>query len=151
MDGWPRRRSYLRHLWSSVWVSRRPFLVYFGAKTTQRAVPTKTCEIGKGRRTSVSQSVRNETPSSESDNSSPGNWTVKSEAGRLAVKTMARWVSIFGSCVGFSQFSRWPYEQTSSSSSCRAASTDIPDPLTSLLPIVHRLRQVFRATSYILT
>ena len=37
------------------------------------------------------------------------------------------------------------------SSSCRAESTDIPDPLSSLLPIVHRLWQVFRATSRILT
>ena len=33
-----------------------------------------------------------------------------------------------------------------SSSSCRAASTDIPDPLSPLLPIVHHLWQVFRAT-----
>ena len=31
---------------------------------------------------------------------------------------------------------------TSSSSSCRAGSTDIPDPLSPLFPIVHRLRQV---------
>ena len=38
-----------------------------------------------------------------------------------------------------------------SSSSCRAASTDIPDPLSPLLHIVHRLRQVFRATFRILT
>ena len=38
-----------------------------------------------------------------------------------------------------------------SSSSCRVASTDIPDPLSPLLPIVHRLWQVFRATSHILT
>ncbi len=30
-----------------------------------------------------------------------------------------------------------------SSSSCCAASTDIPDPLSPLLPIVHRLRQIF--------
>ena len=37
------------------------------------------------------------------------------------------------------------------SSSCRAASTDIPDSLSPLLPIVHRLWQVFRATSRILT
>ena len=37
------------------------------------------------------------------------------------------------------------------SSSCRAVSTDIPDPLSPLLPIVHRLWQVFRATSRILT
>ena len=43
----------------------------------------------------------------------------------------------------------WPYE--SSSSSYRAVSTDIPDPLSPLLPIVHRLWQVFRATSHILT
>ena len=33
-----------------------------------------------------------------------------------------------------------------SSSSCRAGSTDIPDPLSPLLPIVHRPRQVFRTT-----
>ena len=38
-----------------------------------------------------------------------------------------------------------------SSSSCRAGSTDIPDPLSPLLPIVHRPRQVFRTTSCILT
>ena len=38
-----------------------------------------------------------------------------------------------------------------SSSSCHAASTDIPDPLSPLFPIVHRLWQVFRATSHILT
>ena len=37
------------------------------------------------------------------------------------------------------------------SSSCRAASTDIPDPLSPLLPIIHRLWQVFWATSRILT
>ena len=37
------------------------------------------------------------------------------------------------------------------SSSCRATSTDIPDPLPPLFPIVHRLWQVFRATSCILT
>ena len=39
----------------------------------------------------------------------------------------------------------------SSSSSCRAASMDIPDPLSPLLPIIHSLWQVFRATSHILT
>ena len=33
-----------------------------------------------------------------------------------------------------------------SSSSCRGASTDIPDPLSPLLPIVHRFWQVLRAT-----
>ena len=38
-----------------------------------------------------------------------------------------------------------------SSSSCRAGSTDIPDPLSPLLPIFHRPRQVFRITSRILT
>ena len=39
----------------------------------------------------------------------------------------------------------------SSSSPCHAARTDIPDPLSPLLPIVHHLWQVFRATSRILT
>ena len=38
-----------------------------------------------------------------------------------------------------------------SSSSCHAASTDIPDPLSPLLPIIHRLLQVFRVTSCVLT
>ena len=38
-----------------------------------------------------------------------------------------------------------------SSSSCRAASTDIPDLLSPLLPIIHRLWQVFRVTSRVLT
>ena len=37
------------------------------------------------------------------------------------------------------------------SSSSRAASTDIPDPLSLLLPIIHRFWQVFRVTSRILT
>ena len=41
--------------------------------------------------------------------------------------------------------------KSSSSSSCHAASTDIPDPVLPLLPIVYRLRQIFRATSRILT
>ena len=39
----------------------------------------------------------------------------------------------------------------SSSSSCRATGTDIPDPLSPLLPIVHRFWQVLRTTSRILT
>ena len=42
-------------------------------------------------------------------------------------------------------------EEISSSSSCHAASSDIPDPLSPLLLIIHRLWQVFRATSCILT
>ena len=36
---------------------------------------------------------------------------------------------------------------SSSLSSCRATSTDISDPLSPLFPIIHRLWQVFRATS----
>ena len=43
------------------------------------------------------------------------------------------------------------YISSSSSSSCRAVNTDIPDPLSPLLPIVHRLWQVIRVTSRILT
>ena len=37
------------------------------------------------------------------------------------------------------------------SSSCRTVSSDIPGPLSPLLPIIHRLRHVFWATSRILT
>ena len=44
-----------------------------------------------------------------------------------------------------------PRGPSSSSLSCRAACTDIPGPLLLLLSIVHRLWQVFRATSRILT
>ena len=40
---------------------------------------------------------------------------------------------------------------SSSSSLNRAASTDILDPLSPLLPIIHRLQQVFRVTSCVLT
>ena len=40
---------------------------------------------------------------------------------------------------------------SSSSSSCRVTSTDISDPLSPPLPIVHRFRQVLRATPNILT
>ena len=38
-----------------------------------------------------------------------------------------------------------------SSSSCRAISTDIPNPLSPPLPIIHGIRQVHRATSRIYT
>ena len=43
------------------------------------------------------------------------------------------------------------YGFKSSSSSCHVIGTDIPEPLSPLLPIVHRLWQVFRATSRNLT
>ena len=39
----------------------------------------------------------------------------------------------------------------SSSSSCRAIGTDIPDPFSPPLPIVHRFQKVLRATPHILT
>ena len=39
----------------------------------------------------------------------------------------------------------------SSSSSCHDACTNIPDPLSPLLPIIHRFWQVFRAISRIVT
>ena len=39
----------------------------------------------------------------------------------------------------------------SSSSSCRGIGTDIPDPLSLPLPVIHRFRQVLRATPRILT
>ena len=45
----------------------------------------------------------------------------------------------------------YTYISSSSSSLCPAGSTDIPDPLSSLFPIVHCLRLVFWTTSRILT
>ena len=45
----------------------------------------------------------------------------------------------------------WNVHNIYISSSCRAASTDIPDLLSPLLPIIHRLRQVFRIISCVLT
>ena len=42
-------------------------------------------------------------------------------------------------------------KKSSSSSSCRAVSMDIPDPLSPLLRIIHLLWQVFRVTSCVLT
>ena len=56
-------------------------------------------------------------------------------------------------CVGVSILCgpRGSFKTISSSLSCCAASTDIPDALSLLLPIVHRLWQVFRAISRILT
>ena len=41
------------------------------------------------------------------------------------------------------------FSQQSSSSSCRAASTDIPDPLSQPVSIVHRFRRVLKSTSCI--
>ena len=41
--------------------------------------------------------------------------------------------------------------QRSSSSSCHIINTDIPDPLSSPLPIVHLFRQILRAISRIYT
>ena len=42
-------------------------------------------------------------------------------------------------------------ETYKSSSSRRAACADIPDRLSPFLPIIHRLRQVFRITTRVLT
>ena len=55
------------------------------------------------------------------------------------------------SMTNFKKQNRSIIEMESSSSSCRAASMDIPDPLSQLLPIIHRLWQVFRVTSCVLT
>ena len=43
------------------------------------------------------------------------------------------------------------YTQSVTSTSCRAASTELPDPLSQLVPIIHRPRDVFKATSCITT
>ena len=59
VDGWPKKGSYLRHFWP---VSECLF-VYFGMKTTQRAVPAKTCKTRR-----------------------EGRWTVRSETPKLGVR-----------------------------------------------------------------
>ena len=46
---------------------------------------------------------------------------------------------------------KFTYIESSVSSTETDINTDIPDPLSPLLPIVCRLRQVFKATSRILT
>ena len=60
-----------------------------------------------------------------------------------------------GSLTLFQRYSRCILQplssSSSSSSSCRAISTDIPNPLSPLLPIVHCFRLVFRDTSLIST
>ena len=43
------------------------------------------------------------------------------------------------------------FDSSSSSTSCRAIGTDIPDPFSPPLPFIHRIRQVPRATSRIHT
>ena len=61
-------------------------------------------------------------------------------------------IFIFCSCYdSFSVMFSDTVWRISSSSSCRAARTDIPDPLSPLLPIVHCFWLVFRVTSRILT
>ena len=59
-------------------------------------------------------------------------------------KTKTYYWFIYMKLLGFEQ-------RSSSSSSCRAASTDIPNHLSPLLPIIHHLRQVFRVTSCVFT
>ena len=49
------------------------------------------------------------------------------------------------------KFSSYQRNDTSSSSSYRATSTDIPDPLSPLLPVVHHFYQVLSGTSRMLT
>ena len=66
----------------------------------------------------------------------------KTQAAELAKKVGPPLVEINGESI---------VSSSSSSLSCRAASTDIPDPLSPLLPIVHRHWQAFRATFRILT
>ena len=127
VNGWPKRGSYLRHLRSGTGVSR-PSFVYFGVrrsksvvyciinrlKTTQRAVPAKTCETRERTKDVVSLVWDSE---AESQRFRPKTrcWSVGSKLWvqssrravwgqkwrHRAVKTMTRSVSIFGSCVAF--------------------------------------------------
>ena len=68
------------------------------------------------------------------------------------ITSLVGWFYVISTFVGYSMpNSVYTNIHSSSSSSCRAASTNIPDPLSPLLPIVHRFSQVLRATSRILT
>ena len=87
---------------------------------------------------------------------SGGSLTIKewSKCGSLAYMKIHPFIAItsmFTLTLYLLRFNRGFKSSSSSSSSCLAASTDIPDPLSPLLPIVHRLWQVFRTTSRILT
>ena len=115
VDRWPRRGSYLWHLWSWVVVSRRPFFVYLSAKTTQRAEPTKPATPEE--KDEESQSISGETQkravqSREAVIAEQRVSSVIGETPNQSVRSrgsrrwgMARWVSIFGSYVGLSQSS----------------------------------------------
>ena len=77
------------------------------------------------------------------------NWLTLSNWVRIPVTLLPSLSGLVWSCP-FELLQKF-YGTSSSSSSCRAASTDIPDPLSTLLPIIHHFWQVFRATSRILT
>ena len=80
-------------------------------------------------------------------------WTIEKDGGRGSARSVLA-VGHYDD-FGMSFFDRtvWPFLGifSSSSSSCRAGSMDIPDPLLPLFPIVHRIRQVFWTTSRIIT
>ena len=59
-----------------------------------------------------SQSLKNGTPKQSFRSETPKQRVQKSSPGHEAVKTMTRWVSIFDSCVGFSQSSSDSHEHT---------------------------------------
>ena len=100
--GGQRGGSYLQHLWSSAEVSRRPSFVYFGTKTTQRAVPAKTWETERQEWRGSSQlGVRPQSGQSRAEKQSVRSMELR----HGAMKMTTRWVSIFGSCVGLLQSS----------------------------------------------
>ena len=83
-------------------VSRKSFFVYICARTTRKSVSMKSCETGRERRRRSAcpeqrgQSFRNETPMRRVRHSE--HWDVgpaSHERRHTAMKTMARWVSIF--------------------------------------------------------
>ena len=108
IDGWPRKGILSPASLKWHWSVQKTF-IYFGAKTTQRAVPMKTWDR-KRRMKRVSQlGVR---PwSSQSKVKGP---TFQKLGVRLkqGVGKMTRWVSIFGCSVGFLQSSCDSHEHT---------------------------------------
>ena len=101
------RRNHLQHLWSGARVSRYSF-VYFGVKTTQRAVPTKTYKTG--REDEGRGHFRSETPKQWVINSSQ-----RHRAGQSALRHGSRTVrGRYGiKNEDTEQWRRWPDESAS--------------------------------------
>ena len=76
LDGWPRKGSYLRHLWSGTGVSRRPSLSILAQRPHKELYPQKPAWLEE--KDERRQSVKSETPGR-----SVGSETAKQGVGKL--------------------------------------------------------------------